>query len=92
MTHFPTPGTEPQAADDGVRFSLTIDDVVQKYCISHEALEDHFGDATGRLNGGTLATFYRNQDQIYAKAVAKLGAAVGIGNGSRIGLLSNDFK
>ncbi|POR54533.1 uncharacterized protein DUF1488 [Paraburkholderia eburnea] len=91
MAYIPTPGTARHAADDGVRFSLTIDGAAQQYWISHEALENHFGDENGRLDG-LLAAFDRNQERIYEVAAAKLGAAPVGGNGGRISLSSNDFN
>lgn len=92
MAYVPAPGTEPQTADDGVRFSLMINGIAQQYWISHDALEDHFGGANGRLEGGMLGAFHRNQDRIHEVAANKLGAAPVGGNAGRIALLSSDFR
>lgn len=91
MPFMPTPGTARHAHDDGVRFSLTIDGIAQQFCISHEALEDHFGDENGRLDG-MLGAFDRNQARIHEVAVAKYGAASVFGNGGVIALITHDFN
>jgi hypothetical protein len=39
-----TPGKAPVLVSGDVHFWLTIDGRAQHYVVSHEALEDHFGD------------------------------------------------
>ncbi|WP_179949412.1 DUF1488 family protein [Burkholderia sp. MSMB1078WGS] len=72
MAYEPTPGTEPFEKGGDVHFSLTIDGIVQRFCISREALDDHFGDPPGTASD-RLAAFERGKDQIYQAAAVKLG-------------------
>ncbi|EKS9840637.1 DUF1488 domain-containing protein [Burkholderia cepacia] len=72
MAYEPTPGTEPFEKDGDVHFSLTVDGIVQRFCVSREALEDHFGDPPGEADD-RLAAFERGRDRIFAAAARKLG-------------------
>ncbi|MBY4799949.1 DUF1488 domain-containing protein [Burkholderia cepacia] len=72
MAYEPTPGTAPVVRGDDVHFSLTVDGHVQRFCVSREALEDHFGDPPGTADD-QLAAFERGRERIYAVAAAKLG-------------------
>ncbi|MFA8393297.1 DUF1488 family protein [Burkholderia ubonensis] len=72
MAYELTPGTTPFAASGDVQFSLTVDGIVQRFIVSQEALEDHFGDPPGRAND-PLAAFARGQDEICRVAAGKLG-------------------
>ncbi|KWO86607.1 hypothetical protein WU00_27000 [Burkholderia stagnalis] len=62
----------PFAATGHVHFSLTVDGVAQKFIVSQEALEDHFGDPLGRADD-PLAAFARGQDEICRVAAGKHG-------------------
>lgn len=72
MAYEPTPGTEPFEKCGDVHFSLTVDGVVQRFCVSREALEDHFGDPPG-IAADRLAAFERGKERIYLAAAGKLG-------------------
>ncbi|MBU9179404.1 DUF1488 family protein [Burkholderia gladioli] len=72
MTYELTPGTGPRVHGDDVHFSLTVDGVVQKFCVSYEALGDHFGDPPGDASD-QLAAFERGKERIFEAAAAKLG-------------------
>ncbi|WP_441460286.1 DUF1488 family protein [Burkholderia thailandensis] len=86
MAYEPTPGTAPVVIGGDVQFSLTVDGHVQRFSVSHEALEDHFSDPAG----GTfdrLEAFERGRERIYAAAAAKLGNR----SGNVIGVGTHDF-
>ncbi|QTO17924.1 DUF1488 family protein [Burkholderia seminalis] len=70
MAYEQTPGTLPIEISHDVRFTLTIDGVEQRFVISREALEDHFGYETGRI-GGAVAAFERGKARIFEVAVRK---------------------
>ncbi|WP_196485769.1 DUF1488 family protein [Burkholderia anthina] len=72
MAYEPTPGTEPFEKGGDVHFSLTVDGVVQRFCVSREALVDHFGDPPGTASD-RLAAFERGKERIYQAAAGKLG-------------------
>ncbi|OXI67437.1 hypothetical protein CFB81_22530 [Burkholderia sp. AU28863] len=72
MAYEPTPGTEPIVKDGDVHFSLTVNGVVQRFCVSREALDDHFGDPPGTASD-RLAAFERGKERIYQAAAGKLG-------------------
>nr|WP_249207070.1 DUF1488 family protein [Burkholderia cenocepacia] len=72
VAYEPTPGTEPFEKDGDVHFSLTVDGIVQRFCVSREALDDHFGDPPGTASD-RLAAFERGKERIYRAAAAKQG-------------------
>ncbi|MBN3822290.1 DUF1488 domain-containing protein [Burkholderia sp. Ac-20384] len=86
MAHEPTPGTEPFVKSGDVHFSLTVDGIVQRFCVSREALEDHFGNPPGDATD-RLAAFERGKERIFAAAAEKLG----IPSGNVIGVGTYDF-
>jgi hypothetical protein len=67
-----TPGTQPVVIDSAVQFSLTIDSHVQRFRVSQEALEDHFGEPEG-VAVDLLEAFERGRDTIANVASRKLG-------------------
>ncbi|UEP49610.1 DUF1488 domain-containing protein [Burkholderia ambifaria] len=86
MAYEPTPGTAPVVIGDDVHFSLTVDGEVQRFSVSREALEDHFGDPPGDATD-RLAAFERGKAKIYAAAAAKHGRR----SGNVLGVGTFDF-
>jgi hypothetical protein len=74
MAYELTPGKAPVLVSGDVHFWLTIDGRVQHYVVSHEALEDHFGDTHGAAGDG-IAAFNRGREAICRVAADKLGSA-----------------
>lgn len=72
MAYEMTRGTEPIEISRDVHFSLTIDGTVQRFLVSREALEDHFGEPKGKADD-KLAAFERGKDRIFAVAARKYG-------------------
>ncbi|WP_181158088.1 DUF1488 family protein [Burkholderia multivorans] len=70
MSYEQTPGTLPIEISHDVRFTLTIDGVEQRFVISREALEDHFGYEVGRI-GAAVEAFGRGKVRIFEVAVRK---------------------
>lgn len=85
-----TPGKAPVLVSGDVHFWLTIDGHVQHYVVSHEALEDHFGD-TGGVAADGIAAFNRGREAICKVAAAKLGSASVMDSGEVIAVGTFDF-
>lgn len=65
-------GTKPVVPDGNVHFTLDINGTIQKFVISHEALEDHFGK-DGKADD-LLAAFEKGRSKIIRVAERKYGA------------------
>lgn len=85
-----TAGDDPRNTGGDVRFSLTIDGVMQRFVISHEALADHFDDKDARAEDA-LAAFESAKAEIAAVAAAKFGAAAADVRPGIIFLTTSDF-
>lgn len=85
-----TAGDDPRAVGGDVRFSLTIDGVMQRFVISHEALADHFDDKDARAND-PLAAFESAKAEIVAAAAEKFAANTADMKPGIIALTTSDF-
>jgi Protein of unknown function (DUF1488) len=65
-------GTKPVVSDGDVHFTLDINGTIQKFVVSHEALEDHFGK-DGKADD-LLAAFAKGRSKIFQIAERKHGA------------------
>jgi hypothetical protein len=81
-------GDDPSVVDGDVRFSLTIDGIMQRFVISHEALADHF-DNGARAN--PIAAFEMGKTQIIEVAARKFESTAAEATRSIVFLTSDDF-
>jgi len=81
-------GDDPSAVDGNVRFSLTIDGVMQRFVISHEALADHF-DSDARAD--PIAAFENGKGDIIAVAARKFRSTTAQEKHGILFLTSGDF-
>lgn len=84
MAYGMAPGTHPFVIDGTVQFSMMIDGRVQRFRISQEALEDHFGDGSAQAPD-LLDAFRRGETRIMDVAAQKIGL------GAVILLRTSDF-
>ncbi|WP_169743725.1 DUF1488 family protein [Paraburkholderia kururiensis] len=71
MAYDMAPGTHPFVIDGTVQFSMTIDGRVQRFRISQEALEDHFGDDNAQAPD-LLDAFWRGGGGLWMLPLRKL--------------------
>jgi Protein of unknown function (DUF1488) len=81
-------GDDPSDVDGNVRFSLTIDGVMQRFVISHEALADHFDNGA---RADPIAAFETGRMQIIEVAASKFGSTDAKVRLAIIYLTSDDF-
>jgi hypothetical protein len=88
MGHELSAGDDPRVVDGDVRFSLTIDGVMQRFVISHDALADHFDNGA---HADPIAAFEIGRAQIIAVAATKFVSTASQAKPGIIFLTSDDF-
>ncbi|MDQ7981928.1 DUF1488 family protein [Paraburkholderia sp. SARCC-3016] len=81
-------GEDPRVVDGDVGFSLTIDGVMQRFVISHEALADHFDNGA---RADPIAAFETGKTQIVEVAASKFSSTAAQRKPGIIFLTSDDF-